>query len=167
MERRLNGRLIAAMSLFLATAVLIIVILIFDYGVGVRARIGQGPYDDFISCISFQYRRDYDPYLIGGSVIFYSGIALFVASLIYMFIKKTLRYLGLPIIGIIAFELSAYILQSGHHARLPQASFNSVPTWYFGFSMFAFIALLCFGLGAFVLSFVFPRRLVKKASDLD
>ena len=159
MERRLNGRLVASVSLFLATLILLIVIVAIDYGVGIRASIGNGPYDDFVATMRFGLGGLYG---IFGSIIFYGGIVLFIVSFIYFYIKKTLRYIFLPIIGISAFEIGAYMLQCVSYRGVA-----GLPSWYGGFAIFAVAASLSFGIAAFTLSFVFPRLLIKKANDPD
>ena len=160
MDKRETGFWIAMVSILGAIFVLGIVFISVDINAGVRATLGSLAYDDFLSCINFQYTRALDVFLVLGSVIFYGGIALFIANLIHIFFKRSLRYVFLALGGTMALEISALLLQNLHYADMP-----ALPGWYYGFTLAGIIVMMVLGLGAYVSTFVFGRKLIKKASD--
>lgn len=160
MDKRENGFWIASVSLVGATVLTMIVYLAIDFSLGVHNHLGNAAYDDFLSCIFFSYQRTPDTFLISGSLVFYLGLALFLADAIFVVIKRSPRYIFLGLAGILSFTLCAMFIQN-----LNYASESRLPAWYYGFTLSGVIAMGVLGLGSFSTTFVFGRKLLKKASD--
>ncbi|MBQ9457022.1 MAG: hypothetical protein IJU64_00725 [Bacilli bacterium] len=160
MDKRETGFWIAMISIIGAVFVFGIIFISVDTGMGVRAVLGTVAYDDFLTCINFRYTRELDAYLILGTIIFYGGLALFIANLIHIYFKRSLRYVFLALAGTMGLEIAAVLLQT-----LRYANSSSLPGWYYGFVLAGFIVMMVLGIGAYVSTFVFGRKLIKKASD--
>ena len=160
MDRKQNGFWIASVSIVGAIIVFSILILSIDSGLGVRGVMGNASYDDLLSCITFQYHRAADAYLIVGSVILYFGFALAIADGIFVWIKRSPRFIIMAIAGVFAFVVCDFSLQNLYYANTP-----NLPGWYYGWTLASVIIMGALGLGAFVVTFVFGRKLLKMASD--
>ena len=160
MDKRENGFWIASVSLVGAIILFAIVFLSIDYGLGIRGTIGNASYDDFLLCLRFQYPRPGDIHLIMGTVVFYLGIVLFFADALFVVLKRVPRYIGLSLAGFLAFTVCTFLIQN-----LTYAHAENLPSWYYGLTFAGVIITAISGLGAFVVTFVFGRKLLKKDSD--
>ena len=160
MDKRENGFWIASVSLVGSIIAFAIIFLAIDYGLGIRGTIGNASYDDFLACLNFSYPRQGDIHLILGSVIFYLGIALLLAGAIFIVIKRVPRYIALSLSGFLGFSVCTFLIQN-----LTYANTGSLPSWYYGLTLTGVILTGVSGLGAYVVTFVFGRKLLKKDSD--
>ncbi len=160
MDKKQNAFRIATISLVGAIIGFTLLYLIMDLALGIRGNIGSAPYDDFLNSMIFKYNQGANVFVVLGSVVFYLSVALLIANAIYIYIKRTPRYIVLPLSGFLAYIIGNFSLQSLHYANN-----QNLPGWYYGWALSSVIVMLVLGTGAFVVTFVFGRKLLKKASD--
>ena len=157
MDKRENGFWIASVSLVGAIIVVAAVYLGVDLGLGISSSTGSAAYDDFLAALAFRFQGA-DYHMILGAIIFYLGLALFLADAIFVVVKRSPRYIALGMAGVLGFVLCALFLQNAHYS-------SGLPAWYHGFAVSGIIVSGVLGLAAFVATFVFGRKLLKAASD--
>ena len=132
---------------------------------------GSATYNDFMSAMLFGYIQNaagqqQSWFLYGGSILLDAGAALFVVSLILIIVKRSIRFIFLPIAGLCAFVCAAFLLQGVYESLYGAAS--TVVTPFFTYILLAAtIALGVLGLIVFIFGLVFPRRLAQKKDDVE
>ena len=132
---------------------------------------GSATYNDFMSAMLFGYIQNaagqqQSWFLYGGSILLDAGAALFVVSLILIIVKRSIRFIFLPIAGLCAFVCSAFLLQGVYESLFGAAS--TVVTPFFTYTLLAATAALgVLGLIVFIFGLVFPRRLAQKKDDVE
>ena len=140
---------------------------------GIQAvTLGQGSaaYNNFIDAIIFSkvssLNTEQGWFLFGATVLFYLGIILFVAALIAIIAKRAIRYIFLPIAGLCAFDLASFTLLAFYECFRGAAAAEA-PLAFTWTLLGITIALVVFGLVAFIFGLAFPRRLISKKDDLE
>lgn len=132
---------------------------------------GSATYNDFMSAMLFGYIQNaagqqQSWFLYGGSILLDAGAALFVVSLILIIVKRSIRFIFLPIAGLCAFVCAAFLLQ-GVYESLYGAASTAVTPFFTYILLAATIALGVLGLIVFIFGLVFPRRLAQKKDDVE
>lgn len=129
----------------------------------IQFQYDSAAYKDFMAAIMFQGTGAAAPqiwFLLGGTIAIYLGIILFVADLIVIILKRSFRFLMLPIAGACLFEMAAFLAQAYYRLTV----INAVAMQQYLILGFTILCAVL-GLACFILGMVFPRRLVARADD--
>ncbi|MCR5348245.1 MAG: YegP family protein [Bacilli bacterium] len=126
---------------------------------------GSAAYNDFIRAITFN-RDITEPIhkwiVFGATVGIYLGLVLFVADFVVLVVRRSMRFVFLPIAGICAFEAVAFMDVAFFQLMYIRLDLDVLLAYLM---LGLMIALLAIGLASFVLGIVFPRRLVTAEGD--
>ena len=140
----------------------IAVYIIFTQIPEIQYAEGSAAFNAYLDAIKFTRIEDQSKWFVfGGTAIIYIAALLFVGSLAMIIVKRSFRFLGLPIVGAIVLEQAAFILQAYYQARVVLGLTNEVPT-------ILLVAAVCHGVLGVLLFFfalLFPARLVKADAD--
>ena len=168
MDKAEKRKVIIGAILLAVLIALFIVASVYITNSGVAAiQLGGGSaaYLGFLDSLKF-VRIDEEPKKwinLCSTLLIYLGLALFIAGIILVFLKRSFRFLDLPITGMCSFEIVAFLLQVQYELQFGSAAATGGDKLPFVIALW--ICLLVLGLGAFVLSFIFPRRLNRYQED--
>ena len=166
MDKKEKAKVITGVVLSAVTIIvgIIAAVWIATSGVPEIQMGGSSAYGDFVRAFSFSRETDATKkwFMFASTVVIYVGIAFFIGSLVCVLARRSVRFLMLPIAGVLAFEMSAFLVMAYYQLRYVRTDVDvALPKIAAGFA----IALLCFGFAAFILGMVFPRRLIVRQID--
>ena len=131
----------------------------------IQLNSGSAAYKNFIASLTFQLSADANlkMFMIATAGIVYLGALLFLIGLIVVFAKRSIRFILLPIVGLIAFVIAGFTSLCYYQISIGDKSLATLGIILLAVS----IALAVLGLLAFIFAFAFPRRLLTKAEDKD
>jgi len=158
-----------------ACAVLVIVscvvsvVLIRNSGISeIRVGGGSAAYTNYMAAFAFALPANEveGRFVLAGAIAIYLGMAMLISGAVVIILKRSFRYIFLPIAGFCAIEVVAFLLQAYYQClNLNSAGSSPEAGKMLGVLLTLIIILSLLGLACLVLSFIFPRRLVAAKSD--